>query len=153
MVRARGALAGLALLAALSPARADLFGVDLSNGNLCRINETNAAITLVGHTGVTNLGGLDLGPDGFLYGYTGLTLYRIDPGTGAAAAVGPAGRVMFKGGLQFAPGGAVYAVNGNNATAAQLLSVDIATGAQEGVSFGGAVNFSPGPPQGMEASP
>src|ERR1700759_3517094 len=68
---------------AVRPAGAQiLYAVDSSSDNLYRVSTTNAALTLVGNTGVS-LGSLAYRPsNGFLYGFTTGTdaaLYRVNP--------------------------------------------------------------------------
>jgi hypothetical protein len=114
-------------------ADAELFGIDRTNGDLYRISTSNADLSLVGNTGVPNLGSLEYRPgDGFLYGFTlgsSSTLYRIDPATANATAVGPLGiGLVFEGALQLAPNGIAYGANQGSSSSPVLFTVNLDTG-------------------------
>jgi hypothetical protein len=74
----------------------------------------------------------------------GDTLFTIDPGTGAASAIGPTGWQI--GGIEFGPDGVLYggAVTGLNETvvggSAPLLTLDTATGVATPVGSGTGAN-------------
>jgi hypothetical protein len=111
-----------------------LIGVHFDTGNVYRISTANATPTLVGSTGVTMLGGLERGPDGFLYGITaagaGAHLYRINLTTFAATDIGPLNlNTVFEGALAFAPNGTAYGTNEGTSTNPQLFTVNLNTGA------------------------
>src|SRR6476646_2334800 len=85
------------LAAVTNSARGQLYGIEYDTGNLYRISTANAALTLVGNTGISNLGSLDYRPsNGSLYGIRsqlidGLaagSLYRINPANASATLVG-----------------------------------------------------------------
>ena len=107
-------------LAAVSNATAaQLYGIEYDTGNLYRISTANAALTLVGNTGITNLGSLDYRPsDGLLYAirnefvvdHSVGSLYRINPANAAATLVGSLGpEQVGEGSLVIAPNGTAYA--------------------------------------------
>jgi hypothetical protein len=129
----------LALACAMSGALAsaqDLIGVHWDTGDLYAISPANGAATPIGATAVTHLADIEHGPDGKLYGLrvaggSALELWRIDPGTAAAALVGPLGFTGFEGDLAFTQAGELYAVNSNTF---QLLRIDIGTGAAVAVA-------------------
>jgi hypothetical protein len=120
-------------LGALPAAAQDLYGVNLSTGDLFRISTADASSVLVGSTQVTGLGGLVRAPDGFLYGLgTGSApiLYRIDPANAATVAVGPLGLgFVFEGGLATAPDGTTWGANSGSASTPALYRVSLVTGA------------------------
>jgi hypothetical protein len=72
-----------------SPARAALFGATFT-GDLYKISTTDASVTFIGDTGLSNLGGMAFAPDGTLYGMTVslANLWTIDPVTAATVFVG-----------------------------------------------------------------
>jgi len=71
-----------------------LYGLSQTSYNLYIINQTTAAPTLVGPTGLISwnvLGGLTFSSDGTLYAALNDALYTLDPATGAASLIGPIG--------------------------------------------------------------
>ena len=71
-----------------------LYGLSQTDYNLYIIDQTTAAPTLVGPTGLISnnvLGGLTFFSDGTLYAALNDALYKLDPGTGAATLIGPIG--------------------------------------------------------------
>ena len=88
-----------------------LYGVEHANGpaSLYTINPSTGTPTLVGPIGFNNVGAIEFGPGGNLYGGIGVTgtnpgdLISINPSTGAGTVIGPTG---FPGisGLSFFPG-------------------------------------------------
>jgi len=119
-------------------ARAQLFAVDWDSGNLYAVSTSNAALTLVGNTGIVGPSGIaeiEFSPSGTLYGFSaglGLqTLYTINPATAVATPIGQSGlNFVAEGGLAFAPNGTAYATENvvNNSTD-QLFTINLATGA------------------------
>lgn len=115
-----------------------LIGVHFDSGNLYNIEASDASIGLLGGTGISGIGALELNPvDGFYYAVTtGSTasLYRLEISANldtieSIALVGPLGVNSFEGGLAFslAPDGTAYAFNqGFNIPA--LYTIDLATG-------------------------
>jgi DNA-binding beta-propeller fold protein YncE len=116
-----------------------IIGIDYDSGNLYQISELNASLALIGSTGIPAVGGLEMGPDGFLYGATTLdgsgdpALYRIDPGTAVAELIGllnldTIGLDYYEGALAFGPDGTLYATNYGFDLNPRLLTIDTATG-------------------------
>jgi hypothetical protein len=127
----------VAFLGLLAPALAHagpVFGVNLDNGNLYQVSTSNAALTLVGNTGVTNWADIQFAPNGTLYGFTTSgnptpTLYTINPVTAAATPIGPLGiGFVFEGALAFAPNGTAYGGNAGSSGADQLFTINLSTG-------------------------
>ena len=119
-------------IAAASTAQANLVAIERDTGNLFQVSTADASLTLLGNTGVADLGALDYASDGYLYGLTsGLSaaLYRIDPADANATLVGSVGSYMFEGGLAITPEGFAYAVNGGDTGDALVYTIDLATGA------------------------
>jgi hypothetical protein len=109
-----------------------LLAVDYDTGNLYTVSTANAALTLVGNTGAFGFGEIEFSPSGTLYGFsTGSapTLYKINPSTAAATAIGALGLpFVFEGGLAFSPSGIAYGTNGGSSGAAQLFTINLTTG-------------------------
>ena len=117
-------------------ANAALLGIDKNNGDLYDISPITATPTLIGSTGIAEMGSLEFAPDGILYGFTTgttlpstATLYRIDPQTANATAIGLLndGKI-FEGALAFAPNGTAYGTNANSALSADLFTINLQTG-------------------------
>jgi hypothetical protein len=112
-----------------------LLAVDTDNGNLYQVSTSNAALTLVGNTGVPFLADIQFAPNGTLYGFTDSaaanpSLYKINPTTAAATLVGPLGiGFVFEGGLAFAPNGTAYGSNAGDSGHDQLFTINLTTGA------------------------
>jgi hypothetical protein len=71
-----------------------LYGLSQTYYNLYIIDQSTAAPTLVGSTGLVSLnvlGGLTFSSDGTLYAALNDALYTLDPATGAATLIGPIG--------------------------------------------------------------
>lgn len=123
----------------------NLLGIELDTGNLYRVNQRTAEVGLVGNTGQVGYGALEFSPEGVLYGIvTGSSpsLYRINPDTAETTYVTALSRsFLFEGGLAFGRGKA-YAVNGNNADNAELLTLDLTTGAVTSVGFMGPADLN-----------
>ncbi len=128
-------LAGLGLatcLVIVAPASATLIGVDWDDGKLYNVSTSDASLSLIGPTGITQLSALEYAPGGTLYAFSSgvqASLYTIDPVTATATLVGPLGMFAFEGGIAFSPDGTAYAVSGGSVAAAQLLQLNLATGA------------------------
>lgn len=125
-------LGGCALLPAIVARGQDLVGVDFTSGRVYRLPTTGGPPTAIAETNINSLSALELFLDGNYYGYSvfGDVLYRFHPTTYAPTTVGPitgAGG-MFEGSLVQSPTGDVYAVNGNDASSARLLRLNVATG-------------------------
>jgi hypothetical protein len=123
----------LSLLGCCLPTRATtLLGIDSDTGNLYQVSTANAALTLIGGTGIPSPADLQFAPDGSLYCFTVGTnsvLYRIDPNTAQATAIGPLGlSLVFEGGLAITPDGIAYGCNAGTAAAAQLFELNLTTG-------------------------
>ena len=131
-----------------SAAGFELIGIHFDSGDLYTISTLDASLSPAGSLGVAGFGGLEMGPDGFLYGFTTgaspvPTLYRIDA---VSYDVTPMGQIdlafIFEGSLVFATDGTAYAVsnNGLSDTEPQLFTVDLNTGqgAFVGIISGGS---------------
>lgn len=108
-----------------------LVALDWDSGDLYSVATDNATLSLIGDTGLSDLGALEYGGDGFLYGITaGSTsaLYRIDPGDASATLVGALGMFTYEGALAVAPDGTAYAVSGGTTSHPYLLTIDLDTG-------------------------
>lgn len=120
----------------------ELFAVHFDSGDLYKVSTVDASLTLASHLGVSGIGGLEMGPDGYLYGFsTGESpnpmLFKIDTTSYEQTAIGPIGLdFIFEGSLAFSPDGTAYAVsnNGLSDTQPQLFTIDINTG--QGFSVG-----------------
>lgn len=126
------ALAGAITLATAGPALAALFAIGRDSGNLYQVSTVDAALELIGNTGL-QLGSLEMSPSGRLYGFTTgalPALYEIDPNTAAPTLVGPLGGALFvfEGGLAFGPDGTAYASNMGEETNDWLFSLNPLTG-------------------------
>jgi len=120
----------------------ELFAIHYDSGDLYKVSTVDASLTLASQIGAVGFGGLEMGPDGYLYGFsTGEspdpTLFKIDTTSYEITVVGPIGLdFIFEGSLVFSPGGTVYAVsnNGLSDTLPQLFTIDLKTG--QGTSVG-----------------
>lgn len=73
-------------------AAGDLYGVDIQNNTLLRIDRDTAECTTIGPVGVNPLNGLAFDPIGVMYAvHPNNGLYRVDLQTGDATFVGPFG--------------------------------------------------------------
>src|SRR4051812_21304996 len=109
----------ISLTAVTNSARGQLYGIEYDTGNLYRISTANAALSLVGNTGISNLGSLEYRPsNGLLYAvrnefvvdHSVGSLYRINPANAAATLVGSLGpQQVGEGALVIAPNGTAYA--------------------------------------------
>ena len=131
-----GFLAVLLVAVAVPAANAQLIAVEEDTGNLYAISTADAALELIGTTGISDLGALEFNAlDGYHYGMTtgeSASLYRIDissaPETIGVEFVGELGYFMYEGGLAFTPDGTAYGFNAG-ATVPYLFTVDLETGA------------------------
>jgi hypothetical protein len=113
-----------------------LIAIEEDTGNLYSVSTADAALELIGATGVPGLGSLEFNVrDGYHYGITtgdSASLYRIDidaaPDTIGVELVGELGYFVYEGGLAFAPDGTAYGFNAG-ATVPYLFTVDLVTGA------------------------
>lgn len=99
-------------------------------GNLYSVDASNAALSLIGNTGINQLGALEFASDGTLYGYNagGASLYTIDPNTGTSTLIGPLNNgFIYEGGLAFG-NGVAYGVNQGGNSAPYLFSLNLTTG-------------------------
>ena len=111
----------------------DLVAIDWDAGDLYRVSTSDATLSFIGNTGLSdlNFGALELGNDGFLYALTMGTeasLYTIDPSDASTTRIGPLDVFLFEGGLAFAPDGTAYAVSSGFEIDPYLVSIDLATG-------------------------
>lgn len=112
-----------------------LYGVHFDTGAVYSINETNAAVTPIGSTGVVHLGALEFAPDGFFYSFsTGEApipgLYRINPTTFETERVGTmSGEFTFEGSLAVSSNGTMYGIAQNSEQDPLLFTVDLQTAA------------------------
>ena len=129
-------------------ARASLIGSDLA-GNLYDVNLSTGAATNARATGITNLMGIAFGPNGVLYGlgtssYQNVSLYTINPVTGASSLVGTSANAANfndsygEGDLRFNPAtGTLYGIEYNRFQSGggppdviqQVFTINPATGA------------------------
>jgi hypothetical protein len=94
-----------------------------SSGELAAINTTTLAVHRIGDTGVV-LTDIGFAPSHALYGISYTELYKIDPKTGHATAVGSLG-VGGMNALTFDAAGRAYAYSG---TSDQLYTINLKTG-------------------------
>jgi hypothetical protein len=134
--------------AAWAGGSAPLVAVEFDTGNIYRVSATDASASLVGATGISQLGALEFNPhDGFFYAFTvgdTPTLYRISipsdlNSVGAVELVGgieinDEAIFISEGGIAFSPGGMAYAVNAG-VTVPALFTLDLATGEATVVDF------------------
>ena len=122
--------------ASTSPA-AILVGVEFDTGNLYAVSTTDAGLTLIGDTGLSDVGALEFNPhDGFFYATTtgaSAALYRIDLSSqldeiNSVSLVGELGIFNFEGGLAFSPEGTAYGVNEGVLNIPSLYTIDLVTG-------------------------
>lgn len=119
-------------LLVVAPVSASLIGVDWDTGVLYNVSTSDASLSVIGSTGITELSALEFAPNGTLYAFSSgsqARLYTIDPVTATATSVGPLGMFAFEGGIAFSPGGTAYAVGGSSVSSPQLLQLNLATGA------------------------
>lgn len=110
-----------------------VLGIHAVTGELYSISTDDASLTLIGNTGVANLGSLEFAPDGTLYGFTSganPVLYIIDPATALTTAVRPLnlGTDVFEGGLAFSPDGTAFGTNAGTVNSPSLFSLDLENG-------------------------
>lgn len=110
----------------------DLFGLDADSGTLYRVGASDAAIQVVGMTGLRSPACLERGADGRLYAFTTgttATLFTIDERTAAARAIGPlqVGGVL-EGGLAIAPDGSAWGTTQGSSRAPGLFRIDLTSG-------------------------
>jgi hypothetical protein len=119
----------------LGDARAGtLIGADISTGTFYSVSTADASLSVLANPGIANLAEIERAPDGTLYGFTDSattpTLYKFDSTTFAPTAIGPLNNgFVFEGGLAFSPGGVAYATNEGSSGAAELFTINLATGA------------------------
>ena len=111
-----------------------LVGVHFDTGDLYTISSDNGQLSRIGSTGIEGLGALERSDTGDLYGFTtgrsGAMLYRVDPASAAATAVGPLNlETVFEGGLAIAPDGTAYAAGQDTSNSPKLFQIDLVTGA------------------------
>ncbi|MCB9851271.1 MAG: PEP-CTERM sorting domain-containing protein [Phycisphaerales bacterium] len=107
-----------AILLVVQPAAATpLIGNDWATGTLYDINPNTGAASNPRATGVPNLTGISLGPDGFLYGIMAASpgparLHKINPSTGASIEVGVTNKnFVTEGDIDFDPiSGLLFAI-------------------------------------------
>jgi hypothetical protein len=137
----------LSLIAFAPSAKALVWACDWS-GNLYNVNTSDASLGLIGSTGLADLGALEFGPDGNLYGFTSgssASLYRIDPNTAAPTLIGSLGlSFVIEGALTFSSGGTAYGAH-SYPSLLNLFTVDVNTGvATEGPPIGTTLHESNG---------
>ena len=104
------------------------FGV-ANRQNLVTVDQTTGALTFIGPTGFTNIGGLAFDARSrTMYGVARSDLITIDLATGEGTLVGPTGFGAVSA-LEFGPNGILYGgIGGASADAGSLISIDPATG-------------------------
>ena len=136
----RAIIVAIFSLAAVSnAAAAQLYGIENDTGNLYRISTADAALSLVGNTGISNLGSLEYRPsNGLLYGirsqlidgHLAGSLYRINPANASATLVGLLGpENVGEGGLVIATDGTAYATQMNFSDNPTLFKINLDTAA------------------------
>ena len=81
----------------VNPAKGfELFAVHFDSGDLYKVSTVDASLTLVSQLGASGFGGLEMGPDGFLYGFStgeapNPTLFKINATSYEKTAIGPIG--------------------------------------------------------------
>lgn len=132
----RAILLTLAISASVPVARAQMVAIEEDTGDLYLVSATDASLSLIGDTGLKNLGALEFNPhDGTLYALTvgespSLYEFQISSGFDDVTVVsrGELGiPFVFEGGLAFAPDGTAYGLNAG-ATIPLLFSIDLGTG-------------------------
>jgi hypothetical protein len=116
---------------------AAILGIEWDTGKLYSVSTSNAALTLIGNTGVQRFAALEFAPDGTLYGFTENSdvlpaLYRINPLTAASTFIGNLGNVntfVFEGALAFSPAGVAYGTNTVSSASPGLFTINLTTGA------------------------
>jgi len=127
---------GLVVLTGLSlraqPASGALYAVTWDTGTLYTVNPANAALTVVGNTGITRIDDMAFGLDGNLYATTNSSsnvgssrLYRINPATAVPTLIGNMNVTQFEGALAFRSNGVAYGA-GQGGT--QLYTINLGTG-------------------------
>lgn len=111
-----------------------LYGIEFETTKLFRISPDDASMTLVGSTGVVNLGSLEFRrSDKKLYGVTVGTnpeLYKINPEDASATLVGAVDvDFVFEGGLAISPDGRAWMANGGGSATPQLYTINLNTAA------------------------
>ena len=113
-------------------AQANLVAIDWDTTNLYAVSKGDATLTLIGETGIENLGALEFrDADGYLYGITtgvNSTLYRIDANDASTTPIGSLGVFTFEGGLAFDTNGNAYGVNAGTANVPILYQLNMETG-------------------------
>ncbi len=127
-------------------ADANLIAIDQDTTNLYSVSCSDAALSLIGMTGIADLGALEFREsDGFLYGITtggSSALYRIDASDASPTLVGPLGLFTFEGGLAFAPDGTAYGVNAGTTSVPILYQINMDTGQATAIAaFGDRYDF------------
>ena len=124
-------LAACALATTPAGAAVELAGIEYDTGRVYRLPTDGSAPTLVAESNVATIGAFERLNDGLYYGITheDPTLYRFDPVTFAPTFVGRIVRTdsMFEGSIVQSPSGTVYVSNGDVASSAELLTLDLAT--------------------------
>lgn len=133
----QGAVATL-LAIPLAAASQHLYGILWDNGDLYRIDPSSAAVTRIGATRIPFMADIQMGPDGFLYGFstgTAAKTYKINPETAGATELRPlglaAGTFVFEGAMApTAPNSYEYWCSGLlDAGDPGMFKLDVRTGA------------------------
>jgi len=137
-------LLALTIFGALDTRAETLVGID-NSGNLYKISQSDASLTLIGPTHISSVASLETAPDGTLYAVSSdaRALYRINPTNAVATLVGPLNLPGFisEGALAFSPAGVAYgaAVYGDAVGGRFLFTINLATGA---ATIGGPLDNS-----------
>ncbi|MCW5939245.1 MAG: hypothetical protein KIS64_06310 [Fimbriimonadaceae bacterium] len=123
---------GALLVSACSMA---LYGITWETGALYSIDPNNAALTKVGDTNVKFMADIQMGADGYLYGFTtGLAAktYKIDPSDGKATELKPValdeGTFVFEGAMAESNGDVYWCSAGMDAGHAKFFEMNVKTG-------------------------
>lgn len=112
----------------------ELVAVEFNTGDVFTVSLADASLSFRGATGVSDLGSLEMSPNGTLYGFTtGLapapTLYSFDLADFSPTEIGTLNQNnIFDGSLVFAPDGTAYGTNRGSTPVADLFTLDLATG-------------------------
>ncbi len=132
----RAILLAFAISVSVPVARAQMVAIEEDTGNLYLVSPSDASLSLIGDTGLTNLGALEFNPyDSTLYALTigeapALYEFQISSGLDDVTVVsrGELGiTFVFEGGLAFADDGTAYGLNAG-ATTPLLFTIDLDTG-------------------------
>jgi hypothetical protein len=134
--RTRIRAAAAVVLAASSTSAMALYGITWETGELYSINPDTAAVTKIGATNVKHMADIQMGADGFLYGFsTGYEAkrYKINPTNAATTELGAINfserTFVFEGAMVDMGDGTYWCSAANDAGSPKFFQLNIATGA------------------------